>query len=621
MKKKPQIEKTAERSITSDDLRIDGDQLELSISSEYPVRRFGGCTEVLVHDAKAIDLDRASGGAVPFLFNHDHNDCIGMVDKVWLDKKKLRANVHFFETDRAKDAKRMMSGGLKNVSIGYSVDDVQWDDERDDLYRVTRWGILELSLVTIPADPTVGFGRSKQKPNKTEESVMTDKASNIETEPEKVVEEVKVTGGEPVAATRTNYNQAEDGAKMEAKRKEAIQNLCKINKVDSRIERMWIEDGSSLDKVAQDLVKIMEERNRPEDHAGYIGLSAKEVRQYSLVRMIRAVSSHSTSAMQKAGLELAASEAVARKEGVTQRAGQSFFVPMDIMMQGLPQASKRAMLATQPSGNQIVSTDYLSNNFIELLRNESAVMRMGATRITGLQGNVTIPKQQGASTASWLANENAVVPDSDLTFGRLNLFPKNIAAIVEISHQMLQQSDPSIDALIMTDLAKTIALAADKAALSGDGANGSPTGITFTTNVGTQNIGAANSYADVIASQIPVLSANALYNNCAFIAGTTAVSKLITRSRFANTDTPLWEGSLLKGRMTGFDAYATNQFSNQAQFIFGWWESLILAEWGVLEIEYEKNLNFHSGLSGIRAWYTMDVGVRYPAAFNHGTVS
>ena len=180
----------------------------------------------------------------------------------------------------------------------------------------------------------------------------------------------------------------------------------------------------------------------------------------------------------------------------------------------------------------------------------------------------------------------------------------------------MQQSDPSVEQLVMTDLARVLALAADVAALRGSGGSGQPTGITQTSGIGTFDTDSTDPYGDVLDAQTDVAAANALRPGCAYVADPASAALLMKRQRFSSTDTPLWDGSLLQGTMAGFPCRATNQMSANTM-IFGWWPSLILAEWGVLELMVNPFSDFTRGLSSIRAWYAMDVALRYPAAFSY----
>lgn len=145
-------------------------QAELSLSSEEPCRRWFG-NEILSHDAEAIDLSRLQEIGV-VLFNHDRDRVIGRVLDVWLDEvtRKLRATIQFDEDEESERIyQKMCSGTLRGVSVGYVVD--VWESVEAGAKSsngrftgpcevATRWTPYELSIVSVPADATVGVGRS-----------------------------------------------------------------------------------------------------------------------------------------------------------------------------------------------------------------------------------------------------------------------------------------------------------------------------------------------------------------------------------------------------------------------------------------------------------------------------
>jgi HK97 family phage major capsid protein len=228
---------------------------------------------------------------------------------------------------------------------------------------------------------------------------------------------------------------------------------------------------------------------------------------------------------------------------------------------------------------------------------------------------VTIPKQTAAATAYWDSSEAAVTTTTQPTFGQISLTPKNVSAYSEVSRQLLLQSSPGADQLVMNDLAAVVARAVDLAMLTGTGAAGQPMGILNTTGVGSIT-GTSLNYPGLVSFQTTVLTANALVNSEAggYVATPTVAGLLAGRNRFANTDTPLWQNSLLDGTVAGYPAMSSMQVPT-GNMIFGDWSQVILAEWGALELELNPYANFPAGIQGIRAFYTVDVGIRWAASF------
>lgn len=140
----------------------------LSFSSEEPyLRRFG--SEILDHSEGAIDLTRINEIGC-LLFNHKRDAVVGKINRAWIENGRGQAEVEFDDTDEESEKiyQKVKNGTLKGVSIGYVVD--EWEEvpanrtSSDGRFRgpcsiAKRWTPFEISIVSVPADPTVGVGR------------------------------------------------------------------------------------------------------------------------------------------------------------------------------------------------------------------------------------------------------------------------------------------------------------------------------------------------------------------------------------------------------------------------------------------------------------------------------
>lgn len=159
------------RAVQFDRATVDSDArtMELSFSSEEPYERYWG-VEILGHNADEVRLDRINNAGA-LLMDHNTKDQIGVVEKTWIDTatRKARALVRFGKSARASEILQDVIDGIrKNVSVSYSIqrmklmksEKIDGTNETVDTYRVTDWEPLEISLVSVPADVTVGVGRS-----------------------------------------------------------------------------------------------------------------------------------------------------------------------------------------------------------------------------------------------------------------------------------------------------------------------------------------------------------------------------------------------------------------------------------------------------------------------------
>jgi len=153
-----------ELSLKKDAINIEDRTVEIAFSSDVPYQRYDGF-EILGHDLGEIVLDRLTNKAA-LLWNHNWDRQIGVVEKVEIDSKAGvgRAIVKFSQRADAQDFfLDVQDGIISKVSVGYMVHkwiDVSEEDDEIRSYRVISWEPYELSMVSIPADDTVGVGRS-----------------------------------------------------------------------------------------------------------------------------------------------------------------------------------------------------------------------------------------------------------------------------------------------------------------------------------------------------------------------------------------------------------------------------------------------------------------------------
>jgi len=174
-------------SIVDEESRL----VRLSFSSEEPVTRQSFFSEpwieVLGHDKDEADLERLNSSA-PLLYNHDRSERdnrIGVVERAWIEKGRGHAEVRLSKRAEVEGIwQDVRDGILRNVSVAYRINERKLEQENKDtpdLYRVTSWTPMEISLVDIPADSTVGVGRSEEtqpQPNQ-EETVMPKKLNEM----------------------------------------------------------------------------------------------------------------------------------------------------------------------------------------------------------------------------------------------------------------------------------------------------------------------------------------------------------------------------------------------------------------------------------------------------------
>lgn len=312
----------------------------------------------------------------------------------------------------------------------------------------------------------------------------------------------------------------------------------------------------------------------------------------SLLEVIRAK-------MEGRALTGAAAEYHAETERRTGRRAEGVFVPMSVLEQRAPQTTTTAA--------SLVGVDHRGQDYIGPLRDSLLVRQMGVRVLSGLTGDVAIPKAVDGLTAAWV-NENEAIPESSMTFGSVTLSPKHVGALTEMSRQLIQQSDPSIERLVRDDLAYAIAAEVDRAIIAGDGIK-QPLGII--NRAGVQTVAALpTSWADVLA-MVQMLNAinvdpTAWYTTPGVMSGLRGTLKEDGIAGY------IAEG----GKIADLPAYVSNA-APSATAILGDWSQVLLGVWGELDIlvnPYAETAYRRGGVL-VRAMATMDVGVRHEQAF------
>jgi HK97 family phage major capsid protein len=495
-------------------------------------------------------------------------------------------------------------------------------DSQADTYRVTDWEPYEVSLVSVPADHSVGVGRSAEddprhpRPQAVQPAPVatpaapatTAAATNLPVSESKTM--TTTTTPEPLAAPALNVSQAAaDAVKAERQRANELRAIGdQFSRFDGAAKATAaIESGETVQGFRNLMANAITAAQTSQ--VTNLDLSNKDQRRFGVLRAIRAMVDRD---WRTAGFEKECSDAICKRAGIAEPVNGGFYVPFDVM-----NAKRDMTVGTTTEGGFMVGTNIQPQSFIDLLRARSVLAGLGATMLPGLVGSVTVPRLTGAATAYWLSTEATAITESQQTIGQLALSPKTVGAYTEISRLLMLQSTPAADALVMNDLTRVIALAVDLAGLQGSGSAGQPTGISGTAGIGSVT-GTSLAYAGVVEFQTDVAAGNALSTGSAYVTTPAVAGLLMGRQRFSSTDTPLWVGSVLDGQMGGFGATTTTQIT-AASMIFGDFSQVLIAEWGMFELAMNPYASFVAGITGIRAMQSIDVGVRQAAAFSRAT--
>lgn len=600
--------------------------VRLSFSSEEPVDMSYG-TEILSHERSAVRANGVRQTSMPLLFNHNRDDLLGIVEGIEIGAdKRGYATVRFGRDDRGEWAMNQAADGvLRNVSFMYRV--YKFEEQKDSL-TATDWEPYEISLVTVPADATIGLGRGAGDEEREVEMLSIPKPATAETKRAlEMSKEEEGTGGASAAVVIDAVRERQSGAEAERLRMNEIDALCNQHKIDGEVKRGLIQKGATVEVARGAVLDILQARNTQQavdlGNDGNPDLSEKEKKNYSL---IRAINAGFTNSWKEAGFELEVSNAIAKKIG-RNPGERSFFMPTNIQF---AMRAKYAVGAPTTGGN-LVATELLTGSFIEILRNQARVMQLGATILSGLVGNVDIPRRSGTTTAYWVA-EGSGPTESEGTFDKVSLSPKTLGTYSKITRNMLMQGTPDIDMLVRSDFIEQLALGVDVAALSGTGSSSQPLGITNQSGIGSVvggTNGATLTIDNLIDLETAVMAANAS-GSMAYLMNSKTVGW--TKKQKSSTGQYLWSGSAIgqragtPGEINGYPVVSSNQARSNltkgtasgicSEVFFGNWSELIIGEWGVLEVMPNPyGTGFSAGDLEIRALQSIDLGVRHAASF------
>jgi len=581
-------------AVVREAINVDARTVELAFASETPYERYWG-VEILDCTIAAMRQSRMRTGA-NLLCDHDTTDVVGVVESVSIGADRVaRAVVRFGKSARAEEVFQDVIDGIRrNVSVGYMIHKAVLTETKDgqETYRVTDWEPHEISLVSVPADASVGIGRALGSPSVTppiEEKSMTEPV-------------VAAPAAAPVIQVVAQRNHAAEISKIAATIPGGADMAMRA-----------IQAGQTVEEFQCEAIRVMSAKPLPTSD---IGMSKKEVKQFSVVRAIHALANPGDAAAQRAaGFEFEASNAVAQKMG---KAARGFFMPTDVQ--------KRDLLAgTATAGGNLVATDLLSGSFIDMLRNAMAIDAMGARMLTGLVGQIAIPRQTGAATAYWVA-ENGAPTESQQTVGQVTMSPKTVGAYTDISRRLTLQSSIDVEQMVNQDLSAVLGLAIQQAAINGSGASNQPSGLLtlITPSVIGGTNGLAPTWQNMIDLETAVSVGNADVGALGYLTNVKVRGKLKSTQKFASTNgMPVYEAGAQP--INGYKVGITNGVPSNlvkgtsgatcSAIIFGNFADLMIGLWGSLDIMVDPYTGSTAGTVRVVALQDVDVAVRNAESF------
>lgn len=574
-----------------------GAEYPLAFSSETPVVRMSwwgeSWTEILGHGPGEVDMARFQSGRAAVFEEHIPPN-VGVIRSASIDDDAVgRATIRFSRTRRGRDVEMDFMDDVRTlISVGYMPRRAQLvdvDDEKGETWRITLWEPVELSVVGVPADATVGKGRSQgaRRPNKEERMLLGRKSYRMD----------RVPGAGPGAGGHASAGEVEAARKARNAEIAEIHDFAEANGLMETAEGRaqvsdWVGRELSPGEAALELAKSKRTKGNAQPPRRVMDeLPAKDRERYSYARALLA------------GLDVTAGRSPVGLEGevhveLTKRRPENWggrggiLVPMDTRVQ------KRALQSDVPGkGSELIGTEL--PEIIEQLRNDAFVVLMGARLLTGLTGHVAFPKKQGASTIYWIGeNSGTDTPESDIDLGIVNMAPKGMSAVNRYSRQLLATASFDVERMVREDLAEGHVLAADRAVPHGLGSAGQPTGIYLAPDVQVQAMGGSPSYGLLVDMLGKVAKQNASRGRLGFLTTPMMAAYLKQTLEFGaggGVNAPIWRGPFDDGEVAGYPARATNQISDTMSgsaetggtehgIIFGNWAEVVIGMWEGFEL-------------------------------------
>lgn len=607
---KPTMMMKSERSFTPDGITRSTDDglIIFPLSSETGVKRYywdyGELTEILDHDARSVDLDFLNSGNAPLLDSHNPHGLrnqIGCVKRAWLEDKRIYVEVSFSSRDDAQATKAdVLAGIVRNVSIGYNIDKYEIDEDEKTL-RATSWRPYEASFVPLPADESVGIGRSKF--NSPKEGIMSDNMElpGLPTEEERAAQMTEAVNEIQSLSAEHNCSDVGRAFITGAIQRGETPSLA----VFRGVVAASLPDGTPL--VNTD-----------------IGMNERETQSFSITNLMRHMMDDGYTGASFEVEAVQAATAKRREAGMADSKHGGALLPTDLMRQwgsftvdGVSTRTQTSRAALATSGNpNILTTDHMAGSFIDNLRNISAILGAGATMMEGLSSDVEIPGGDANIAANWLAAEDDNVAESNPTFRKVTLAPHDLGAYTDVTRRMLQQGTIAMEAYIRNQMLEAMRLAIDSAALYGSGLTGIPEGLANITGIGSVTFGAAiPTREEIIDLRTAIADTNRGTAGFKYLGNSSMVGDLQKTKVDAGSGIFLMNDSA--DRLVGNAFGETNQITDGDLF-GGVWSDMLIGMWGGLELAMSDEAKFLSGGKRFRVIGTTDINVTRVGSFSLG---
>ncbi|HAJ7153120.1 TPA: major capsid protein [Escherichia coli] len=635
-------------------------EFEIAFSSTQPYQRqfwdeqnqeMVVLDEILVHTPEAVDLSRLNNNA-PLLFNHNFDNHIGVVCNARIDADNVgRALVKFSKHGTlANDIRnKVIEGTMEKISVGYDIKEYHIDYAKSQLI-VSKWSPFELSVVSVPADDSVGLNRSlntitvnleakrdmtkeqieeikeEQEPAQVEETpVEENKESEVEETQERQVEENEENenledgkDAEHPESVDDDSSTVRETEEIKEEREAAPVEEEKIEEVAERSE----EDELEIREIARELnindeelkcalaIKDMTPEAFRTKALNNITNAQRNNEQIKDSKMEKTFDLNNVIRSLVDGAALGANEAeysamaagAAMQRGRAARGG-SVFVPAAALRAASEGNTKATLTA-------VTDEKLLTESYVEMLLPQSVLGRLGVTVLSGLNSPIAVPKMTASSVDAFgFVDENGSAPESKATFENVKMAPKTFAGGNPISRQSLK-TVPNIATLITDHINKAVRIKLEQLILSDKDNTRGPKGLVKQlVDGGRVEKKAAFSYKDFLKEIAKLTDAGVPAQAIKFaMSGATAAELESTLK-----DNGVSGYIIENGKLAGYDV-VTSGVIPADHIVLGDFSGIMIGEWGGLELDMDDTTYRAQSAIVPRIWVDLDFTVVQPEA-------
>lgn len=626
------------------DVSIDQEKriIPMTFFKPYVVTKWWGNLKLLTKKENVALKRWTQKQGAPFLKDHLAEDQRGIILNGYLNKDGvLGGDVKFSRNPGGEELMTDIVDGIRPYSsVGFDIKKIREmnvDDMSDEekklsietqmpIYEVELWEPIEGSSVYSGAVPTVGaFGYDFYDLKKKEEIIELLKEFNLpvkfdqkinystiktkENQMEKTAEQLALEQREAAEKAAIKIN--EENAKKEEKRKASITQLAadykeKVKADLGTLRDLYIKEGNDAKDFAKQIGDLIVSESRSVAKPT-VELTEGETKLYNPINAIRAAMNPGMKCFER---EL--SDEYAKKSGQTPT---GIFLLHNAVLPKIGRNKKSEKFdltaGTATSAAELVGTDHIGSMFIDYLYEKMVLDNL--TLMPGRKGNIEIPVLSASAGYGWAATEAGTTAEGEPTTTERTASPKRGGRYIDITKQLLIQSDPSAESIFVNDLLKAMALGIQNAVLNGTGANGQPTGVKITSGIGDAGSLASMEWAKAV--EFETLIDDSLGDDSGMYYVTRRAHRGALKSRVKETGqaTYICENNVVNG----YQMRTTNLVTTGDMF-FGDWSQVIVPMWDGVDLIFDPYTNAPSGLVRITANQLLDIIVRYPSAFSYG---